>query len=336
MQYRKLGRTDIPVSAIAMGCWVLAGDATWGPQDMAESIATVHAALDAGVNLFDTAEGYGGGDSESVLGQALLGRRHEAVIATKVGRANLSGGEVTRACEASLQRLRTDYVDLYQIHWPSRAVPLPETLEALERLREQGKVRAIGVCNFGLHDLSDLTKIPSRGQAIGQAETNQLPYSLLWRAIEYELRQRCVDEGIGILCYSPLAQGLLTGKFRSAGDVPDGRARTRLFSGKRSEARHGQAGCEAETFAAIDRIRHICDEIRQPMANVALAWLLHQSGVTSAIAGARRPDQIRQTAQAADLALPPEILTRLTDATEETKRIVGPNPDMWQSESRFH
>jgi myo-inositol catabolism protein IolS len=328
VQYRKLGKTDISISAIAMGCWALAGDATWGPQDRAESVATVHAALDAGVNLFDTAEGYGGGDSESALGQALLGCRHKAVIATKVGRANLSGDEVRSACEASLRRLRTDYLDLYQIHWPSRTVPLPQTMEALERLREQGKVRAIGVCNFGLQDLSDLL-------AVGWTETNQLPYSLLWRAIEQELRQRCVDVGIGILCYSTLAQGLLTGKFASAGDVPDGRARTRLFSGERPEARHGEAGCEAEVFAAIDKIRRICDEIRQPMANVALAWLLHQPGVTSAIAGARRPDQIRQTAQAADLALPPEMLTRLTDATDQVRRIIGPNPDMWQSAGRF-
>jgi len=328
VQYRKLGKTDISVSAIAMGCWVLAGDATWGPQDKAESIATVHAALNAGVNLFDTAEGYGGGASESVLGQALVGRRHEAVIATKVGRANLSKEEVRRACEASLQRLRTDYVDLYQIHWPSRTVPLAETMEALERLREQGKVRAIGVCNFGVQDLSDIS-------ANGWAESNQLPYSLLWRAIEFELRQRCADEGIGILCYSALAQGLLTGKFASAGEVPDGRARTRLFSGERPEARHGEAGYETEVFAAIDQIRRICDEIHQPMAAVALAWLLHQPGVTSGIAGARRPDQIRQTAQAADLTLTPEIVGRLSEATEEVKRLAGPNPDMWQSQSRF-
>lgn len=340
MQYRKLVpwrgstyKTGISVSAISMGCWALAGDATWGPQDLSESVATVHAALDAGVNLFDTAEGYGGGDSELALGRALLGRRHEAVIATKVGRANLSGDEVRRACEASLQRLRTDYVDLYQVHWPSRSVPLSETMEALERLREQGKVRAVGVCNFGMQDLSDLTEIPSGGLAV--LATNQLPYSLLWRAIEFDLRQRCIDEGIGILCYSTLAQGLLTGKFTSAAAVPDGRARTRLFSGERPESRHGQAGCEAEVFAAIGQIRRICDEIGQPMANVSLAWLLHQPGVTSAIAGARRPDQIRQTAQAADLALAPEILNRLTEATEEVKRIIGPNPDMWQSSSRF-
>jgi len=328
VRYHKLGKTDISVSAIAMGCWALAGDATWGPQETAESVATVHAALDVGVNLFDTAEGYGGGASESVLGQALLGRRHEAVIATKVSRANLSADEVQRACENSLRRLRTDYLDLYQIHWPSRTVPLLETMEALERLREQGKTRAIGVCNFGVQDLSELL-------AIGWVETNQLPYSLLWRAIEYEIRQKCVDEGIGILCYSTLVQGLLTGKFSSAEDVPEGRARIRLFSGDRPEARHGEAGCEAEVFTAIDQIRHICNEIHQPMAAVALAWVLHQPGVTSAIAGARRPDQIRQTVQAVGLALTAETVMRLTKATEEVKRIIGPNADMWQSAGRF-
>ena len=328
MHYRKLGKSDISVSAVAMGCWALAGDATWGPQDRAKSIATVGAALDMGVNLFDTAEGYSGGDSESVLGQALMGRRHEAVIATKVSRANLSAEEIRRACESSLRRLRTDYVDLYQIHWPSRTVSLLETMAALERLREQGMVRAIGVCNFGVQDLSDLL-------AIGWAEANQLPYSLLWRAIEYEIRQKCMDEGIGILCYSTLAQGLLTGKFASADDVPQGRARTRLFSGDRPEARHEEAGCEEEVFTALDQIRHICDEVHQPMANVALAWLLHQSGVTAVIAGARRPDQIQQTALAADLALGPETIMRLTEATEEVKRISGPNADMWQSNGRF-
>jgi aryl-alcohol dehydrogenase-like predicted oxidoreductase len=132
-----------------------------------------------------------------------------------------------------------------------------------------------------------------------------------------------------------LAQGLLTGKLSSADEVPEGRARTRLFSDGRPQARHGETGCEAEVFAAIDKIREICNDIRQPMANVALAWLLKQPGVTSVIAGARRPDQIQQTAQAVDLALSPDTIGRLTEATEEVKRIIGPNPDMWQSESRF-
>ncbi len=328
MRYCKLGKTDLSVSVIAMGCWALAGDATWGPQEEAESIATVHAALDTGVNFFDTAEGYGGGDSESVLGRALLGRRHEAVIATKVSRANLSALEVQQACEHSLRRLQTDYIDLYQIHWPSRSVPLAETIEALERLRQQGKVRAVGVCNFGVQDLSAVLEI-------GWVETNQLPYSLLWRAIEYEIQQKCVDEGVGILCYSTLAQGLLTGKFSSPSEVPEGRARIRLFSTDRPQARHGEPGCEEEVFAAIEKIHAICDEIGQSMAHVALAWLVPQPGVTAVIAGARRPAQIRQTAQAVDLVLSPEIVGQLVEATEEVKLASGPNPDMWQSTSRF-
>ena len=328
MKYGKLGKTDINVSAVALGCWALAGGRVWGSQDEADSIATVRAALDVGVNFFDTAEGYGSGDSELVLGRALKGRRHEAVIATKVSRSSLSGDEVRQACERSLQRLNTDYIDLYQIHWPSRTIPLEETMKALERLREQGKVRAIGVCNFGMADLSDLL-------ATGWAETDQLPYSLLWRAIEYRIRQSCVDEGIGILCYSPLAQGLLTGKFSSPDEVPEGRARTRLFSKERPQARHGEVGCEAEVFAALDKIRRISHKIDQPMVRVAVAWLLHQPGVTSVIAGARKADQIRQTVEATDLQLSPQVIGELAEATDELKQTLGPNPDMWQSESRF-
>ena len=328
VKYRTLGKTDITVSVVAMGCWAIVGDSTWGWQDEADSLATVGAALDAGVNFFDTAEGYGDGVSEVILGRVLAGRRHEAVIATKVSPSHLAAAEVQWACERSLQRLGTDYLDLYQVHWPSRTVVLDETMAALERLCDQGKVRAVGVCNFGVEDLAALVKA-------GRAETNQLPYSLLWRAIEYEIQPRCIDASMGILCYSPLAQGLLTGKFTSPDQVPEGRARTRLFAGGRPQARHGEPGCEVGTFAALERIRRLCDEIGQPMAAVSLAWLLHQPGVTSVIAGARRPEQIRQTAQAADLELAPETIARLSDTTEELKRVLGPNPDMWQSDSRF-
>jgi aryl-alcohol dehydrogenase-like predicted oxidoreductase len=284
--------------------------------------------LDVGVNLFDTAEAYGDGYSELILGQALEGRRHEAVIATKVSPAYLRSDAVRQACERSLRRLNTDYIDLYQIHWPSHSVPLTETMEALERLREQGKVRAIGVSNFGVQDLSDLLDI-------GWCEANQLPYNLLCRAIEYEIRQKCAEEEIGILCYIPLQQGILTGRFSTADEVPEARARTRHFSKARPRSRHGEPGCEDETFAAVERIRRISHRIREPMARVAIAWLLQQPGVTSVIAGARNPDEIRQNAEAADLELSPKVIRELTEATDEVKRTLGPNPDMWQSESRF-
>ncbi|MFL7793436.1 MAG: aldo/keto reductase [Anaerolineae bacterium] len=330
MDYRKLGRTDIEVSVVAMGCWALAGGHTWGPQDEVDSIATVYAALDAGVNFFDTAEGYGDGYSEEVLGRALKDRRHEAVIATKVSRRNLAPDAVLQACERSLRRLQTDFIDLYQIHWPSREVPISETFPVLEKLRDQGKVRAIGMSNFGIGDLTDLL-------AIGHCQTDQLPYSLLWRAVEYEIQPKCVDENIGILCYSPLMQGLLTGKYASPDEVPDGRARTRHFSKDRPSVRHGESGCEAETFAAIERIRQASESVGESMAKVSLAWLLAQLGVNAVLAGARKPGQIRETAQAADLTLAPETIEALTEATEEVKQLLGTSPDIWggEAESRF-
>jgi myo-inositol catabolism protein IolS len=330
MKYRKLGLTDIDVSVVAMGCWALAGGHTWGPQDEADSIATVRAALDAGVNFFDTAEGYGKGYSEEVLGRALQDRRHEAVIATKVSRSNLAPGDVIGACEGSLRRLQTDVIDLYQIHWASREVPISETFPALEKLREQGKVRAIGVSNFAIGDLTDLL-------AIGHCQTDQLPYSLLWRAIEYEIQPKCIEEGIGILCYSPLMQGLLTGKYASPDDVPEGRARSRHFSKERPRVRHGESGCETETFTAIERVRQISESVGESMAKVSVAWLLAQPGVNAVLAGARKPDQIRETAQAVDLMLAPETIEALVEATEEVKRLLGTSPDIWggRTESRF-
>lgn len=328
MDYRNLGGTDISASVVAMGCWAIVGDSTWGEQDEAMSVATIHAALDAGINFFDTAEAYGDGYSETVLGRALAGRRQAAVIASKVSGPHLAAGDVQRACEQSLRRLNTDYLDLYQIHWPNPDIPLAETMGVLEELRAAGKVRAIGVCNFGVGDLGDLL-------AAGSAATNQLPYSLLWRAIEFDIQRQCVEHNIGILCYSPLMQGLLTGKFATADDVPEGRARTRHFSSDRPQSRHTEPGCETETFAAIDRIRAISAEIDAPMSHVALAWLLHQPGVTSVLAGARNPEQIQENVQATALRLRPDTVDALVAATNDVKQKLGANPDMWVTESRF-
>jgi len=329
MQYRTLGRTDIEVSAVCLGCWALVGQAgdTWGEQDRDESRRTVRAALDAGITFFDTAEVYGRGESEDLLGAALGPRRSEAVIASKVSRAHLKPGDVTAACDASLRRLQTDCIDLYQVHWPDPDVPLADTFGALDALKEAGKVRAVGVSNFGASYLPDALNA-------GRIEGNQVCYSLLFRAIEHDVQPICAEHGISILPYSPLAQGLLTGKFRTADDVPEGRARTRLFSTDRPQARHGEPGCEAAVFAALDRIREICDGLGRPMNEVALAWLLAQESVTTVIAGARHPAQIEANARAADLDLPADVLTALDEATQPVKDHVGRNIDLWQTDSR--
>ena len=328
MEYRKLGQTDITVSAIAMGCWAVADPAMWGPQDEAQTIAAVHKALEVGVNFFDTAEAYGeDGYSEVVLGRALAGRRHEAVIATKVSRGELSARDIIAACEDSLRRLNTDYIDLYQIHWPSRTTPIDESMAALTKLRDAGKIRAIGVSNFGPGDLGDAL-------AAGRVESNQLPYSLLFRAIEYEIIPACVQHNVSVLPYSPLLQGLLTGKFANVDAIPAGRKRTRHFSASQPLARHGESGAETEVFAAIEAIRATSERVGAPMSHVAIAWLLHQPGVTSVIAGARSREQVAENAQAASLKLAPDVLEALRAATDAIKQKLGPNPDMWRPAAR--
>ncbi len=326
MKYTKLPGTDIDVSVIALGCWPFAGGDVWGEQDDDVSIATVHATLDAGITFFDTAEGYG--KSESVLAQGLKGRRQDAVIATKVGGGHLSSDDLPKACEQSLKNLQTDYIDLYQIHWPNHNIPIAETASALQRLRDQGKIRAIGVCNFACGDLRDLL-------AVADIATNQLSYSLLWRVIEREIQPMCLENNIGLICYSPLMQGLLTGRYACADDVPDGLARTRLFSGDRPMAKHGESGCEAEVFDALEKIRALADEAGVTMAEIALAWTLQQPGITSLLVGARNPDEVQWNLPSVDLILSEDILQRLSEITEGVKNKLGNNPDMWMSESRM-
>ena len=328
MKYRTLGTTDIEVSAVCLGAWSLIGDFTWGRQGRRDSVAAIHAALDAGVNFIDTAEAYGEGESETLLGEVLAGRRREIVLASKVSVENLRPDDLKQHCADSLQRLRTDYLDLYQVHWPSPDVPLADTLGAMEQLKREGKVRVIGVSNFGVGYLRE-------AMAPRRVESNQLCYNLLWRAIEYELKPLCVAGGVGVLCYSPLCQGLLTGKFTSADEVPVTRARMRLFSKDRPHSRHDEEGCEDELFAAVAQIRRVAGRIGEPMAHVSLAWLLAQEGVASVVTGARNAAQAAENAKAADLELPADVLAELSAATETVKAYVGANADIWESVSRM-
>ncbi len=327
MQYRALGRrSDIQVSPIALGCWPFSGGEFWGSQEDADSIAAVHAALDTGINFFDTAENYP--RSEEVLGQGLKGRRHEAVIATKVSARNLAPGDLVDACERSLSALQTDFIDLYQIHWPNWDVPLAETVGALDGLQSEGKIRAYGVCNFADRDLTEM-------MAAGQCVTDQLPYSLVWRSIERTVLPLCRENGIGVICYSPLAQGVLTGRYATADEVPEGLARTRHYSGKRRLAEHGEHGLEEELFAAVSKVREIASELGEPMAAVSLAWLRQQAGVTSLLVGARDAEEVRRNLPSLELTLSDDILQRLDAVTRSVKEAVGTNLDMWYAPARM-
>lgn len=296
----------------------------WGERNRSNSVAAILAAIEEGVNFFDTAPAYGNGESEILLGDVLAENklREKVVIANKVHPNKMKPAEIQTECEDSLRRLKTDYLDLYQTHWSSREVPLEESWGAMQRLQEQGKVRHIGVCNMGVNDLEEV--IP-----IQKPLTNQLPYNLFWRMIESTIIPKCVDEGIGILAYSPLMHGILADKYQSADEVPDGRARSRHFSSTRELTRHSEPGCEHETFEALDAIRKICKDIDRKMAGVALNWIVQQTSVVSVIAGAGNAQQVRDNVRMLDTELPEDVISQLNNATDTLKEILGSNPDMW-------
>jgi myo-inositol catabolism protein IolS len=325
MQYRKMGRSDVEISVMTMGCWALAGGRTWGPQDEEDAIAALKAAVDYGINFFDTAEGYGNGRSEELVGRALSDVRDKILIATKVSSNHLRPKDLRAACEGSLKALGTDYIDVYYIHWPNWDVPIEETLGAMEALKEEGKIRFVGCSNFGQKDLTDLFQY-------GRVEIDQLPYNLLCRAIEYEILPTCIEHDVSVACYSPLLHGILTGKFETLDDIPEGRARSRHFSSERKHTRHGGPGAEELTAETLDKIQKICRDAGLTMTQVSIAWLLKQQGVATVIAGARNPEQVEANVKAALTPLSDDVAEALREATEPLKEELGPTADLWEAE----
>lgn len=335
MQYKRLSSSDLEVSRIAFGCWGLTADNHWGPRDESESLGAIDAALDAGINFFDTAEMYANGASESLLGKSMEGRRDQFIVATKMKFDSMSNTELISSCEAALKRLRTDVIDLYQIHWPHPEVPLEETWGAMQQLRDQGKVRHIGVCNFGSQHLSEVCEIEA-------PLTDQLPYNLIWRAIESEILPACRSSSIDTLIYSPLMHGMLADKYASSADVPDGRARSRHFSSQREQTRHGEEGHEQLSFETLDQIRDIAVSYQLSMAQASLIWLLSKQDVGCIIMGAKNAKQVAQNVAIFDHyhrlgSQMDGLIEELDKATEPLATALGANPDMWQGSqnSRF-
>lgn len=323
MEYRKLGTSDIEVSSICMGCWTIAGGNMWGPQDESQAIETLHTAVDEGITFFDSAEGYGAGRSEELIGKAFNHMRDKVIIATKVSQNHLQPDALRISCETSLANLQMDYIDIYYIHWPNWNIPFEETMSALLRLKEEGKIRHVGLSNFGKRDITEMLDV-------GRCEINQLAYNLLFRAIEYEIVPTCLEKHVSIACYSPLLHGILAGKYPIIADVPENRGRTRHFSSlTHKQTRHGGPGAEKETQQALDEITGICDAAGLPMAQVALAWLLAQPAVATVISGAGTPAQIKANAATASIKLPEDVVDALTEATNPLKAKLGPNADMW-------
>lgn len=318
-------KNGIAVSRLSIGTWPFSGVKLWGDSDDQEAVRTVHAALERGLNTFDTAARYGDGRSEEVLGRALKGRRQEAVICSKVHTAFLGYDDVMAQCEGSLRRLGTDYIDLYQIHWPNPQIPLEETLRAFEDLERQGKIRGLSVCNFGPKDLAAAGDRP---------QLNQLPYSLVWRIIEKNGALAASETaGIPVWAYCALGQGLLTGKFRTIGDVPMGRRGTRLYSSKWGEGRHTDGGYEEEIFPFLASLRQVSDKAEVSMQALALAFLKASPAVGSILMGVRSVKQLEENLTAFETPVPAGALAEAEALSAALRDQMGDNADLWENEN---
>lgn len=318
MKKRPLGTSDIAITPLIMGTWQ-AGKRGWTGIEDTEIIKAIRTAFEAGMTTVDTAEIYGDGYSEKIVGQALSDVRDQVIYATKVFPNHLKSNQVLEACDRSLKNLQTDYIDLYQIHWPSgsfksEVVPLEETMNALNHLKQQGKIRALGVSNFSRDQLAEACQY-------GSIESLQPPYSLFWRKIETDIVPYCIENNISILAYSPLAQGLLTGKFGSDHQFAEGdhRSSNKLFSDKETYAR---------VQTALEKLRPIAERNQCTLAQLSLAWLIAQPQ-THAIVGARHAEQSQQNAKAADIQLSDTDLAEIDRIGKIVTDPLDDSPVMW-------
>jgi len=306
MKRKKLSYTDLNMSIIGLGTWAIGGIERkypgWGPQEDRDSIATIRRALELGINWIDTAAVYGFGHSEEVIGKAIKGLHDKPLIATKCGLiwdkdGSISGclkkKSIRREVEVSLRRLKIDAIDLYQIHWPIPDEDIEEAWGAMADLVKEGKVRYIGVSNFSVEQLK-------RIQPIHPAVSLQPPYSMLERGIEEELLDYCPANNIGIITYSPMQRGLLTGKFsiEHVQNLPQ--------TDNRREDPHFQEPELSANLKLAENLRSIAEKSGRTLAQLAIAWVLRRSEVTAATVGARRPSQIEKNVVAVEWVLSKE------------------------------
>jgi aryl-alcohol dehydrogenase-like predicted oxidoreductase len=322
MEYRQLGRSGLKVPALSFGTATFGGAneffRAWGASDVAEATRLVDVCLDAGVNLFDTADVYSDGVSETVLGKAIAGRREKVLISTKatfrmgpgVNDLGSSRHHLIQACEASLRRLGTDYIDVYHLHGFDALTPIEEVLGTLDNLIVSGKVRYIACSNFsGWHLMKSLDVADRYGWA--RYVGHQVYYSLIGREYEWELMPLGLDQGVGALVWSPLGWGRLTGKIRRGKPVPE---ESRLH--KTSE--QGPPVSNEHLYKVVDALDAVAKECGKSVPQVALNWLLQRPTVASVIIGARNEQQLRQNLDAAGWNLSPEQVSKLDRASEVT------------------
>jgi aryl-alcohol dehydrogenase-like predicted oxidoreductase len=322
MQYTQLGERGPKVSRIAFGNWSAGGD--WGGVDRAAAIAAMREALDLGITIFDTARAYGFGAAEELLGEALRpeikSARESLFIATKGGLRNEGGlpardssrAALRRDLEASLRSLGVDYVDLYQVHWPDPSTPITDTARTLDEFVREGKARYVGVSNYNARQMSAF-------QQVRPIDTLQPPYHLFRRDIEQSILPFAREHGIGVLVYGPMAHGLLSGRMTETTTFApdDWRSKSDLFAGDAFRRNLG----------IVHRLEEFASDRGMTVAQLAIAWTLANPAVDVAIVGARNPEQIRQTAPAAEIQLSPQDLARIENMVRDEIQVGGPAPE---------
>jgi aryl-alcohol dehydrogenase-like predicted oxidoreductase len=292
---------DLTQKSLGLGCWVF-GLAQWSGQARDELLAVMAAALEAGLTHFDTAASYGNGRSEEVVGQFLGGRRDRVFLASKASLDKMDARLMLERVDKSLARLQTDVIDLYYIHWPRQGKDLRPLMEGLELARQQGKIRAIGVSNFSVEQMAQVAEV-------GRIDAHQLGYNLFWRYAERDVIPYCREHGIAMITYSSIAQGILTGKF------------PRNLEFQTGDQRQGILFFEPEiwphVYAGVEQFKAIAQELNRPLAHLAIRWVLHQPGITSALVGARTAPQVGQNVQAMAGAIPPQVFERMTEISDE-------------------
>jgi aryl-alcohol dehydrogenase-like predicted oxidoreductase len=332
MEYRQLGTTEIKASVITFGAWAIGGW-MWGGADRKEAIAAIKAAYDNGVTAIDTAPAYGQGLSEEIVAEAIKDiPRDRLQILTKFGlRWDVQQGEfyfkskdndgrdidmyklasresVMKECEDCLRRLQTDYIDLFQIHWHDSTTPIAETMEALLRLQEQGKIRAAGVCNYTAAQMQE-------AEQVLPLASNQVPYSMVRRDIEKELVPYCIENKKAIIAYSPLQRGLLTGKIKPGHQFAEGDTReSNPWYTTENSTRINQM---------LDSLRPLAAEKQATLAQLVLRWTIDQPGITIALAGARNAEQAIQNARAADVQLTKEDIAFINEKVRALELVMG-------------
>ena len=319
MKSKKLGWTDLELTRVGLGTWAIGGgnwEFAWGPQDDERSIATIHKAIDLGINWIDTAAVYGLGHSEEVVGRAIAGMSDRPYIATKCSMLWNEEGKIYRSlhresiiaeAERSLKRLDIEVIDLYQIHWPQPAEDIEEGWRAIEELMNAGKIRYGGVSNFNVSQMQ-------RAQAIHRIASLQPPSSMLRRDVENEILPYCQEHDIGVINYSPMQKGLLTGKVDSewVRSLPedDHRKDDPMFNEPELSI----------NLSFVEQLGNIADAAGKTLPQLAIAWTLRRPEITAAIVGARKPDQILETAQAADWTMSTEEIAEVEKLLQQREK----------------